>query len=313
MPQSVYDQLQANLGFVVSQTSHIESEVYRLKYPDLNYAQMVPVDTGANPWVKSVTYYSMDGRGRAKWMNGNSRDVPTVDFEHGQFETSVHSAGIGYDYGLEEVNQASMLGISLESEKARYARRAYEEFVYEVAVNGDAEKGFEGLYNYAGVPANTVANDGTGSATVWTSKTADQILRDINNELTGVYTATNTTAMADTLILPFARFQYIASTRIPDTNMTILEFLRQNNVYTAMTRQPLTILAARGLDTVGSGSTARMIAYRRSPEVLKLHIPMPHQFMPVQIMGLSYIVPGMFRLGGLDIRLPNEVRYADGI
>ncbi len=56
-----------------------------------------------------------------------------------------------------------------------------------------------------------------------------------------------------------------------------------------------------------------MIAFRRSPEVLKLHIPMPLRFLPVQIDGLRYKVPGVFRLGGLDIRLPKEVIYRDGL
>ena len=32
-----------------------------------------------------------------------------------------------------------------------------------------------------------------------------------------------------------------------------------------------------------------------------------------QPYGLRYKVPGVFRLGGLDIRLPKEVIYRDGI
>jgi hypothetical protein len=57
-----------------------------------------------------------------------------------------------------------------------------------------------------------------------------------------------------------------------------------------------------------------MIAYRRDPQVLKLHIPMPHRFLGVYQDGpLHWVVPGVFRLGGLDIRRPLEVKYRDGI
>jgi hypothetical protein len=57
-----------------------------------------------------------------------------------------------------------------------------------------------------------------------------------------------------------------------------------------------------------------MVAYRRNPQVLKLHVPMPHRFLPVYQDGpLNFVVPGVFRLGGLDIRRPKEVRYGDGI
>ena len=86
------------------------------------------------------------------------------------------------------------------------------------------------------------------------------------------------------------------------------------NVLTAQTGQPLVIRAVRGLETAGAGGTGRMVAYRRDPEVLKMHIPMTHRFLPVWQTGpLIFDVPGIFRLGGLDIRRPMAVRYLDHI
>lgn len=311
--QQFGDAMQASLGFAVKQTSHIEAGVYRIKYPELDYASLVPVDTSAGEFVKSVTYYSMDGAGAAKWLNGNGKDVPVVGAQMEQHETAVHTAGIGYSYGYEEVNQARLLGIALDGEKARIARRAYEEMVYGVAFSGDAGKNFKGLYDYTGVPSTTAAADGTGSATTWATKTPDLIVRDINAILTGIVTATKETELADTLILPTERLQYIASQRMTDTGDSILTYIQKANIYTAQTGQPLTIRGKRGLLTAGSGPSARMIAYRRAPDVLKLHIPMPHRFFPVQVEGFQFTVPGMFRLGGLDIRLPKAVSYVDGI
>jgi hypothetical protein len=58
----------------------------------------------------------------------------------------------------------------------------------------------------------------------------------------------------------------------------------------------------------------RMIVYKRDPQVLKMHIPMPHRFLPPwQTAPLVFTVPGIFRLGGLEIRRPSAVRYVDGI
>lgn len=312
---NMHDAMQAHLGFVQSQTSHIEAGVYRHRYPDLDYASMIPVDTSANPFVKTVTYYNLDGAGKAEWINGNAKDIPLVGIQMGSSETPVYMAGIGYDYGYEEVNQAAMLGINLPSEKAFYARRAYEEMVYNVALNGDTAKGFEGLFSYTGVPAASVTNDGTSSSTLWSAKTGDQIARDINALIVGVHSATNTVTMANALIMPIERYLDIATKRMDSngSDMTVLEFIRRYNVYTAQTNQPLDIRGVRGLTTKGSGNTARMIAYRKSPEVLKMHVPMPHRFLPLQVDVLRYLVPGVFRLGGLDIRLKKEVRYADGI
>lgn len=304
---------QAAMGFVVSQTTHVESQVYQMKYPDIQYPKLIPVDTSAHPFAKSVTYYSSDKAGKADWINGNSDDIPLASTEKSKFETAVYTAGIGYSWGWEEIQQAQMLGVNLPAEDAMAARRAYEEMVDRVALEGDAEKGFSGgLFNYSTVTANAADNGD------WENATALQINKDINDAIGNIYTETNTTGIADTLVLPFSKYLYIASTPMSvDNNMTILNFVRQNNIYTAQTGQPLTIVSARGLDDAGvsvSPDGARMVAYRRSPEVLKMHIPMPHRFLPVYQDGpLHWVVPGVFRLGGLDIRLPKEVTYVDGI
>lgn len=299
---------QAALGFVISQTSHIETQVNETVYPDIQYQNLVPVDTSAHPFTKTVAYYSSDKFGEAKWINGNAGDIPLAGTELSKHETSVYTAGIGYGYGWEEINQAQMLGRNLAADDAMAARRAYEEMVDRVALSGDSTKGFEGLINNSSVTADAALN-GT-----WASATEDEILADINEALQDVQDATLYTSTADTLLLPYAKLNYLATTRLGDTQGTILSFLRTNNVYTATSGGALTIRAVRGLETAGSGSSNRMIAYRRDPMVLKMHIPMPHRFMPAYQKNPLYIeVPGVFRLGGLDIRRPKEVRYKDGI
>lgn len=304
---AVGDAMQTNLGFVQSQTAHVEAGVYAMRFPSIRYPGLIPVDTSAPEWIKTVDYYSMDISGTAGWTADRAKDLNMVGVELGKSSSNVFMADIGYDYGLEEVNQAAGLGMNLPGEKAAAARTIYERTVDNIAFTGDDEKGWSGLFNSAAVIAEAAPTGG------WATATEDQILADINAVITGVFTNTNEIAMADTLILPSVKYQYIASKRLGDTGMTILEFIQKANAYTAETGQKLNIRSSRGLNTAGVGDTSRMVAYRNSPEVLKMHIPMRHRFLPVQIDGLTYQVPGIFRLGGLDIRLPREVRYMDGI
>lgn len=302
------DAMQASLSFVQKQASHIEPGVYARKFPQIQYPFLIPVDTSAHEFAKTVTYYSSDQFGAAKWLNANSNDVPMAGSERAQHETDVHSAGIGYSYGYEEIGQARMMGIPLTSEKAMAARRAYEEMVEGVALRGDDEKAFKGLFNYTGVD---IVAPITGD---WATATDEQILADFNKLLISVGTGTNFVSMADTVLLPDEKMDVLSTRRLSGTDTSLIAFLRENNSYTARTGQALTIRATRGLTTAGAGSTTRMVAYRRDPEVLKLHIPMPHRFLPAQHHNaLNMIVPGVFRLGGLDIRLPKEVKYMDGI
>lgn len=304
-----HDAMQANLGFVESQTAHVEAGVYRTRFPAIRYPGLIPVDYSAPEWIKTITYYSMDIAGRAEWIADRASDIPVVGTQLARDETAVYMAGIGYDYGLEEINQAQMLGMNLSGEKAAAARLIYERTVDNMLFSGDTEKGWKGLINSTAVTAISAGNG------AWATATEDEIIADVNEVLSGIWTATNEVAMGDTLLLPSTKLQYLASKRLGDGNgaMTILEFIQRANVYTAETGNQLTIRGLRGLVTAGAGSTARMVAYRRSPEVLKAHIPMRHRFLPVQIAGLTYKIPGIFRLGPLDIRLPKEVRYSDGI
>ncbi|WP_377838713.1 DUF2184 domain-containing protein [Bosea sp. UC22_33] len=304
------------MNFLISQQTVIEPTVYQIRYQEIQYSDLIPVDTSAPEWISSVTYFSMDGVGQAQWFSGKAHDMPNVDLSREKFETGVHMAGIGYGYDLEELGKAQLLGMNLTADKATLARRVSEEKVDAVAFAGDAAKGFTGLVNSSTPTATTAPADGTGSATTFVSKTPDQILRDINGQLTGIFTGTLGAEMADTLVLPYSVLLDLSTRRIDTVNQTtILEWIERNNIYTRTTNQPLTIRGVFGyLDTAGASSTKRMVAYRRSPEVLKFHMPMPFRFFPAWQTGpMRFDVPGAFRLGGVDIKRPKSVRYLDGI
>lgn len=309
------DAQQQALGFLLSQKAHIEAAAIAIRYPEIQYTKLVPIDTSAHEWAKSVVFFSTDRLGRADWVHHMAKDIPRADVTREKFEHGIEMAGIGYGYTLEELGQdARIPGSSLNSDRAAAARRAYEEFMDDVAIEGDDTKGWTGLINDPNVTQGFVTFDGTDDSSEWNDKDADQILRDVNNFLLGVYTDTATVEMADTLLLPIAAHAELATRRLPETSMTILQFLMQYNVYTAQTQRPLTIMAVRGLEDAGEDGTGRMIAYRYDASVLKLHLPMPHRFLPVWQDGpMQFQVPGIFRTGGLEIRRPGAVRYADGI
>lgn len=289
----------ANLGFVVKQTSHVEAKVIEMEYPEIRYAQDIPVDTSANPFAKSVTFYSMDKVGRAKVVNGHGDDVPMANAQIDQHETEVTMAAIGYGFSLEEVGQALMLGMNLDSMGAEAANYAYEKFIDDVAYTGfNGTSG--GLYNYAGIV--TAAAGG-----LWIGRTPQQILEDFNSLITGPFSTTNGVEIPNTVRLPLSVLGDIATRQIsPESTMTILEFVQLKNVYTAQTGQPLDIRGDYRL-------TDKAVAYHKSERVMKMHIPMALRFLPVQPINLEYKVPGMFRTGGLDIRRPAAVRYMMGV
>jgi hypothetical protein len=304
---------QQALGFAVSQTAYIETQVYQTQYPDIQYPGLIPVDTSANAWAKSVTYYSQDKVGRAAWFHHYAKDIAVADIERTKNEVGIEMANIGYRWTLEELGQAMMIpGTNLAPDRADAAIRAYEEFMDDIALRGKAEKNFNGIMSYPGITVSFASVE--AGHTTWDQKSADGMIADVNNAITGIYTESNTVEMADTILLPVAALTIAATKRIPNTMQSVLDYLATKNVYTQITGRPLTIRALRGLETAGQGGSGRMVAYRRDPQVLKMHIPMPHQFLPVmQTAPMVFDVPGIFRVAGLEIRRPKAVRYVDGI
>jgi hypothetical protein len=314
MRLNMFDSQQA-LGFLTQQTSYIEKEVYKIQYPEIIYQQLIPIDTSANEWAKSVTYFIMDRVGQADWFDGTATDMRLADVNRDKREQTIEMAGIGYRYTLEELGQAMMIpGLNLTAERAEAARFAYESFMDKIAYVGNSSKNFTGLINNANVTRVSAIADGTGSSALWSAKTADQMVRDVQGALTGVYEGSLTVEMADTVLLPIDAINTLSISRVPNTMETALSYLSKNNLYTFTTGGPLTIRGVLGLGTAGSGGVGRLVAYKKDPRVLKMHIPMPHKFLPVWQTGpITFDIPGISRTGPVEIRRPGAVRYVDGI
>src|SRR5262245_26475461 len=162
---------QQALGFLVAQTTYIEPQVYRIKYPDLNYREMVPIDSSAPPWAKSITVFSVDMVGKADWFNHLANDVPLADITRGKYEIAIEMAAVGYRYTTEELQQAMMVpNTNLTVDRAAAAKRAAEEFIHNTALYGQPGKNWLGLLNHT-LPA--VVNAGqTWAARVTANQTA---------------------------------------------------------------------------------------------------------------------------------------------
>ena len=291
---------QAALGFVTHQRTHIETEVLRKPYPEIKYPRMIPVDTSANPFALSVTHFTQDMTGRAKFVNGKGDDIPLVNVTGSKFEQTVNMAGVGYSFSLEEIGAAQMMGTNLSADGADAARLAYEQFVDEVAFLGDATIGVDGFYNMTGITS-------VGAGATFAASTPDVIADIINTALTAINTGSKGIEVANTIVLPL-KTSGTMHKRLTDTSMTVIDYIRAANVYTSTTGQPLAIEFDWRLDAMN-----KMVVYRRDPQVVKMHMPMPLRFIPPQAVNLEIKVLGMFRFAPVNIRRPGAVRYITGV
>lgn len=305
---------QAAFPFVISQGRNLEAEIYSTRYRAYDYGSHVPVVTEGNQWAIGTMFRVDDATGQAKMLSGAGTDMPYNTVTRDLKAQDFAMLGAGWEWNIEEINQAALYGVGLETGKANAATQSVERLLNTIAMSGLTAKNWTGFVNNATVTATNVAADGTGASTYWTAKTPTLIIRDVNTLLSSIPTGSAEVERADTLRLPPAAFRDIASRAMGtgDGTLTVLEFLRKNNVYTAETGQPLDIGTIPELATAAAGSTGRMVAYRKSKDVLRFHLPMPRFMLPIHQKSLMGFDTGIIaRTGGTEIRLPKAMGYGD--
>lgn len=315
-----FQDAQSALGYVLEQGRNIETRVYRLRYPTFDIAPHVTVKTEGNEWAVGTIFFTQDSVGEATWLAGSSTDMPFNELLRSKYGRDFHMFGSGFEWNLEEINQARLLGVDTVGDKAVGTRRTADMFNYNVAMRGSAEKGLTGLVNSAEVPVVAILadgdeNGGTDSA-LFEHKTNAQRLRDLNAALTFVSTSTNEIEYASSIRLPPSILRIMSTTLIGpgDGAMTLLDVFRKTNVYTSTTDQPLDIRALRDLETAGAGGTRRIMVYRNEEEVVRYHMPMPFKMLPFRQKSLmGFEAGGICRTGGTEWRLPQAAAYADGL
>lgn len=316
MTGQVFADAQAAYPFVIAQGRNIETRIYQRRYPTFNYGAHVPVVTEGQPWAIGTTFFTVDTAGEAKFLSGAGTDMPFNQATKDQASHDFAMIGSGWEWNLEEVNQAALYGINLNDTKAMSATDKVERLLNSVAMVGSTEKNWTGFANDANVSRVDVAADGTGSSAFWSAKSADLILRDVNALLSSVRETSEEVEWADSLRLPPEAFRLVSTMRLGtgDGMITVLEYLRKNNIYTAETGQPLDILPLRELATASNDGGGRMVVYRRDPEVLRFHLPMPRRvLMPRQKSIMGFETGIIARTGGTEVRLPGAMAYGDEI
>lgn len=299
--------------FFARQLEHVKTETYDVEYPELMARKLIPVSSDAGPGATSITYRQFDRTGAFELISDYANNLKRADVLGQEFTSPVKSIGGAYGYSLQEIRSAQMANVNLDTRKAEAARAAFEQAVDTIATKGNAETGLKGFINHANVPRGDVAQGATGAdATakrLWANKTSEEIVKDINEAVAAIRSATEGVESGPfTILLPDEQYTIIASKKNSDSSdVTILEFVLKANPWVKE------IVPWYALKGAGSGGTDRMLVYIRDPRKLTLEIPQDFEQLDVQPVGLEFQVPCHGRIGGVIFYRPHSARYVDGI
>lgn len=304
----VYDAV--NAMFFQRELELIKARSYDVKYADLIARNLFPVSNEGGFAITSITYQVYDQVGAAKLINAYAKDLPRADVGGKEVTIPVKESGISYGYTVKEIAAARMTGKPLDQRRANAARRANEELINDIAFNGRADAGLPGFLSNPNIPAITVVN-GAGGTPEWTTKTPDEILFDINDLFGDVFENTKMKERADTLLIPPAQWNYIASTpRASNSDTSILSYVVKNSPFLKSVDDVIPVNELVGAGTAGVDI---MVAYTRNPEKLQLEIPGELQFLAPQEQGLELVVPGWSSIGGVNVYYPLSAAIGEDI
>jgi hypothetical protein len=293
--------------FLQRQLDYIKSQTYDIKYAELKARKLIPVSSEADPGAEKIFYRQYDQSGLAKIVANYGDDLPRADVSDKEFSANVKTLGDSYGYNVIEMRNAAYGNVPLEQRRSNAARRAIAQLENSIAFFGDTASGLLGFFNAPNITSVSIPNDGTGASKAWSTKTPDQILRDMNLIANTVVSTSLGIEIPDTMLLPLVNYNYVASTaRSANSDTTILNYFLQNNPYIKEVEW------VNELATAGSGSVTRSMAYRRSPEVLTMEVPSDFEQLELQILNLEYKVPCIERFAGVLVYYPLAIAFGDG-
>jgi hypothetical protein len=297
--------------------SAVDSAFFDVKYPEYEWYQFVNADqvmSDVNPGATSYAYITRDKQGSAAFIgNGPNDNIPMVAQSIGAVQVPIAYSAVGAQVTNEDARQYQLgFNANLAQDLGSAMRKACDNLVESTVLFGTtAVKDMNPLLNYPGITAQTV------SGGTWDTKTPVDIVNDINNALTYMWKNSRTLFKPTLIFVPLDQYGLLSATPMViggvGLAVTILEYVRTNNVMTRVTGRELDIIPSRYLYNASPTQGARMIVMDRNRDNQCLPFPMPYTLSAPIPAPLAATWFAEQKFGSYHIRQQGSVLYVDGI
>lgn len=283
------------------------------------YARDITIDSGGG-WVETTSVVNVDyavSGGQADAVGGVQNSIRLIQANLGKDLFKVFPYEVGLKIKFVDMERGKVTGRSLEQIYDEGIRLDWDKYLDINTYRGQASYGTYGILNQPGVIVGSVPQNAAGTSTLWKNKTPDEILNDINQEITAAWAASqyDQSAVANHILIDPANYAYIASTKVSgQADKTILTFLLDNNIAKEK-KTDLFIGDCRWCAGAGTGGTNRMVTYVNSKQFINAPIPVAlSRVMTQPVVGTaSYDSLYVGNVGEIQVRYTQPIRYADGI
>lgn len=211
------------------------------------------------------------------------------------------------EWTIPELLSAQKLGRSIDQQKYEAMQMKYQMDVDEQVYVGDTALGMTGMLNHS-----LMTNVGNAINGNWQTATPAQILADINGLISSVWAASGWAIIPNELRIDPTDFGILVGTLISSAgNISILEFLRRNNLASAngkvLNIQPVKwLIGTNNNNPYGITATNSMYAYSRNKRFLRFPL-VPLQRTPLEWRDIRQLITYFGRLGNVELVYPETV------
>jgi len=297
------------------QLESVDETAYQQLYPALMAQQLIPPESGVQPWAHTRTYRQYDRKGIAALISSMSDDLPLAEESGQEFTSYIKPFGMAYQYNVDEIQAAAATNIPIDQMRGANARWACERQVDQVLATGTVTMqngstinapGLLGLLNQTGTTAFTAGTKQQGGTTWGTiaapNATGDEVAADIMGACNNLFEATQQLFAKFRVLVNPKQYDYAAMKRLGSvSDTTALAFAKANCSYIEDVYPWWQI-------PVGT-----MCVFAPSPLVAAAVVPMQWTPEAPQARNLTYVIPSRIRCGGVISRYPVAISYVTGL
>jgi hypothetical protein len=267
------------------------------------------------------------GKGKS-WAGKNSNQTQGQSLDISKTQNPLRIWEQEVKFTILELESAAKTGRPVDQQKFEFLQLKHQMDIDEQVYVGDLGTGDTGLLNSSLITNNKVVATGASGYTPWVSKQPDEILADVNELITSVWTASAWAVMPNRLMLPPVVFGYISTQKVSNAgNVSILKYLEENNITVRASKGgglqifPNKWLVGLNLGVgnanfgvPGTKTVSSDVMFCYTKQYNRVRYPMTTlQRTPIQYSGIWHMTTYFCRLGVTEVVYPETAGWRYGV